>query len=176
VDSAAENDAFLLFADISITSSIAAQPASLFSCLDEELNIDLERFLRYSHARFAENKRRRTEDEENYQRKNKRGRNPRAHYERLYDPDDCEHSSWWNYVSSDKCKGKKSRLAKQFRRHFRMWWESYRALMEEIKRDNWFVEYVYEKPNALSQPGVPLDLLVLGSLRYLGRGWTSDDI
>jgi hypothetical protein len=29
---------------------------------------------------------------------------------------------------------------------------------------------------ALGDVGVPLDLLVLGSLRYLGRGWNFDDL
>ena len=33
-----------------------------------------------------------------------------------------------------------------------------------------------EACNAVGQMGVPLEILVLGSLRYIGRGWTFDDL
>ena len=46
--------------------------------------------------------------------------------------------------------------------------------MNEMHEDYWFPSY--QKKNALGDIEVPLDLLVLGSLRYLGRGWTFDDL
>ena len=44
--------------------------------------------------------------------------------------------------------------------------------MTWIREGNWFPNE--EKPDAIGYPGSPLDLLVLGSLRYMRRGWTSD--
>ena len=54
--------------------------------------------------------------------------------------------------------------------------ESFVSLMKEIRDDGWFKDLGYGKTTAIGLPGVSLDLLVLGSLRYLGRGWTFDDL
>ena len=53
-------------------------------------------------------------------------------------------------------------------------YKSYRDIVAEARNDDWFPSY--EKCNALGQPGTPLDILILGALRYLGRGWTFDDL
>jgi Plant transposon protein len=47
-------------------------------------------------------------------------------------------------------------------------------LMTLMREEQWFEGA--EKPNALGQEGAPLEFLVLGALRYLGRGWTFDDL
>ena len=52
--------------------------------------------------------------------------------------------------------------------------KSYRDIVAEARNDDWFPSY--EKCNALGQPGIPLDILILGALRYLGRAWTFDDL
>lgn len=53
-------------------------------------------------------------------------------------------------------------------------YESFKDLVRLARDNKWFPNY--EKLNALGQKGVPLEILILGSLRYLGRGWTYDDI
>jgi hypothetical protein len=40
--------------------------------------------------------------------------------------------------------------------------------------ENWFPGV--GKPDAAGKLGAPLELLILGALRYLGRGWTFDDL
>jgi hypothetical protein len=95
----------------------------------------------------------------------------------VYDPGAWRTSPWYvSYVLSDHCKDRHTKAGKQFRRRFRMPWDTYRELVQEIRDDKWFVDYGYERCNALGREGVPLDLYVLGALRYMGRGWTFDDI
>jgi hypothetical protein len=94
-----------------------------------------------------------------------------------YDPSRWLNSTWYRmYVLSDACKDRTTRAGRQFRRRFRMPWETYRSLVKEMRDDKWFAEYGYENKTALGHPGVPLDLYLLGALRYLGRGWTFDDV
>lgn len=93
-----------------------------------------------------------------------------------YDPRTSRESAWYHaYVGerSGQCMNPLKKRGKKFRRRFRMPMASFRALITEIREDNWFP--TYEKKNALGDIGVPLELLVLGALRYLGRGWTFDD-
>ena len=62
----------------------------------------------------------------------------------------------------------------QFRRRFRMPYVEFKGLVKLAREQNWFPSY--EKINGCRQPGIPLELFILGALRYLGRGWTFDDI
>jgi len=94
----------------------------------------------------------------------------------VYDPTKWQHSYWHRtYVLSDKCKNRQSQAGKLFRRRFRLPWETFRKLVIDIREEDWF-EGRYEGKTAIGLPGIPIDLYVLGALRYLGRGWTFDDI
>jgi len=89
-----------------------------------------------------------------------------------YVPMRPEDSVWYtlyvqNYPQSPK------QLAK-FRRRFRMPYQKYLELLEDAKNGGWFPRA--ERPNCANKMGVPLSLLILGALRYLGRGWTFDDL
>ena len=53
-------------------------------------------------------------------------------------------------------------------------YDTFEELVDEARKCDWFP--TYEKCNALGQMGIPLDILILGALRYLGRGWTFDDL
>lgn len=87
---------------------------------------------------------------------------------------DPKKSDWYiHYVLSDKC-GHRRREKVKFRRRFRIPWRNYRELVAEAREKKWFPNC--EKPDAVGRYGAPLDLLILGSLRYLGRGWTFDDL
>ena len=64
-------------------------------------------------------------------------------------------------------------LQKQFRNRFRMPYACYLELVEMCREDRNFRRWCAQKKT--KQPS-PIELLVLGLLRYLGRGWTFDDI
>lgn len=93
-----------------------------------------------------------------------------------YDPQTARNSNWYRcYVEqSERCMDPRKKRGKKFRRRFRMPMKCFRELMGIIRDEIWFDKA--EKPNALGQDGAPLELLVLGALRYLGRGWTFDDL
>ena len=91
-----------------------------------------------------------------------------------YDPTIALNSEWYlKYVIKSRLPMSKV-AASTFRRRFRMPYDSFISLVKEAREDNWFPDY--ENCNALGQKGAPLEILMLGSLRYLGRGWTFDDL
>jgi hypothetical protein len=86
----------------------------------------------------------------------------------LYDPSKSRSSSWYrDYVLYPNKWIRKKAEAKKFRRRFRMPMVSFQSFIKKIRRENWFPHV--EAFNALGQMGVPLEILVLGSLRYLGH-------
>ena len=62
----------------------------------------------------------------------------------------------------------------KFRNRFRLPYANYLDLLQWIRDDTRFARWCGEKVNR--KMSSPIELLVLGSLRYLGRGWTFDDI
>ena len=93
----------------------------------------------------------------------------------LYDPDKARSSGWYrDYVLNQTKWINKKKYANKFRRRFRMPMHAFQDLMSKIRNENWFPHA--EAVNAIGQIGVPLDILVLGTLWYLGRGWTFDDL
>ena len=75
------------------------------------------------------------------------------------------------YVSSPNVNCK--RFRRKFRGRFRMPYSSFVAFAEEARVANWFPRWT--SSDATGKTSSPLELLILGSLRYLGRGWTFDD-
>ena len=55
-----------------------------------------------------------------------------------------------------------------------MEYDSYTDLVKEARDGDWFPQY--QGYNSIGQQGICLDILILGALRYLGRGRTFDDI
>ena len=109
--------------------------------------------------------------------KAKRSRDKKGYWdeilqEQIY-PDPRESSWYLLYVKSDRFSTvKKSR--KLFRRRFRLPRDEYVGIVNMAREEEWFPKE--EKPDGTGRLGSPLELLVLGALRYLGRGWTFDDI
>lgn len=62
----------------------------------------------------------------------------------------------------------------KFRVRFRLPYPNYLELIEWIRNDPRFSRWCNVKKN--KKKSSPIELLVLGALRYLGRGWTFDDI
>jgi hypothetical protein len=76
------------------------------------------------------------------------------------------------YVNNPPVHDRKWR--KKFRRRFRMPYEEYLKLVEKCKEDTRFARWL--RQDATGRPSSPIELLVLASLRYLGRGLTFDDL
>ena len=90
-----------------------------------------------------------------------------------YDPELWRQSTWYKkYVNRTQALKRKEEF--KFRKRFRMPRAQVLELTLRARNENWFPSC--ERVNALGQIGIPIDLLILGALRYLGRGWTFDDL
>ena len=66
--------------------------------------------------------------------------------------------------------------AKHFRRNFRLPYEEFEALLEDVFTDKLFEVWTAPKRKVCGVVASPVELLVLATLRYLGRGLTFDDL
>lgn len=87
-------------------------------------------------------------------------------------------SLWWILYIQDP-QPDNSQWSKTFRKRFRLPYESFRQLLsmiddEKETPDDCF--YRWREDGVSNRKVSPMELLVLGSLRYLGRGWTFDDL
>ena len=83
-------------------------------------------------------------------------------------------SPWWSmYVELPNLQLQK--FHHKFRRRFRMPYEQFLKVLEDMKDEELFCRWS-NACDAVGQQASPLELLLLGSLRYLGRGWTFDDL
>ena len=57
-----------------------------------------------------------------------------------------------------------------------MSYDSYLQHLEDVKECPLFVTWAEERKDCTGRDASPLELLLLGTLRYLGRGWTLDDV
>ncbi|KAG7336915.1 DDE superfamily endonuclease [Nitzschia inconspicua] len=93
-------------------------------------------------------------------------------------------SLWYNMYCQTGCQERMSDFHSKFRRRFRLPYDQYRELVEMCTADSMkedgtslFKRWRPGKKAALTgKPAAPLELLVLTTLRYLGRGWTFDDL
>jgi len=67
------------------------------------------------------------------------------------------------------------KFRKRFRLRFRLPYEEYKLLLTEVKTDDRYFKR-WNGKDAVGTQASPLELLLLGGLRYLGRGWTLDDL
>ena len=82
-------------------------------------------------------------------------------------------SSWYiSYVVSPQLND--VRFIKKFRRRFRCSYDSFLKLLEMAKEEVLFQRW--RSTDAFGRDCSPIELLLLGSLRYIGRGWTFDDL
>jgi hypothetical protein len=93
-------------------------------------------------------------------------------------------SAWWEDYIDDPQPGNQH-WAKEFRQNFRLPYASYVKILGMISSSNqseglfdrWKTNSnCYESENKKNKKVSPIELLLLGSLRYLGRGWTFDDM
>ena len=69
-----------------------------------------------------------------------------------------------------------SRAKAKFRRCFRLPYGQFCQLLNLLEEDDRFQRWWKGSCNGAGMAASPLLLPLLGSLRYLGRGWTFDDI
>jgi hypothetical protein len=90
-------------------------------------------------------------------------------------------SSWYVLYCSSDCQDLTPNFESKFRRRFRLPYNEYNELVQLcIEESEKLVGYFRRwKPGTKAADGSissPIELLVLTSLRYLGRGWTFDDL
>ena len=82
-------------------------------------------------------------------------------------------SLWYNlYISCPQTNDK--RFLQKFRHRFRLPYHKFVSILEEATNENWFPKWA-DRKLLNGKRHTPLSLLILGSLRYLGRGFTFDD-
>jgi hypothetical protein len=86
-----------------------------------------------------------------------------------------EDSLWYKaYVCNFLMVEPESSMAKKFRERFRLPYTNFLQLVASVSESDLFDRWCGYKSN--NKQASPIELLVLGSLRYLGRGWTFDDV
>ena len=89
-----------------------------------------------------------------------------------YGPYDTE---WYRqYVEDLQVDNLKFR--KKFRRHFRCSYLSFKKHLEEVKGSKLFKAWADRAHDCVGSASSPIELLLLGALRYIGRGWCFDDL
>jgi len=87
-------------------------------------------------------------------------------------------SNWYSqYVYTPRhCEETRTskRFNKQFHQCFRLPYEQFEELVMEMKHSNHFQRWMHT--DAAKWESSPLELLLLGTLRYLSHGWTFDDL
>ena len=78
------------------------------------------------------------------------------------------------YVYVDCLLDEDQRFHGKFRRRFRMPFNQFTIFVEEVKRENYFPWWM--GGDATGRQSSPIELLLLGALRYLGHGFTFDDL
>jgi len=86
-----------------------------------------------------------------------------------------KYSVWYsNYIEYPQENDKK--WSKLFRNRFRMPYSAFLDLVNGCKGSDYFVQWQRGKHKYNKQENYPISLLVLTALRYMGRGWTLDDL
>jgi DDE superfamily endonuclease len=165
------------------------RPCSLLECMDNGI-LNSEKYLQYS-ARESEREERLlalqlkmiqsmgyTKGRVTYQRGKRKYKALTPYY---FDDDGTKvylrprQSSWYMmYVKSPSLDNEK--FKKKFRRRFRMPYELYKRLVERIQAEDVFRRWHPQGRDAFGTKASPIELLLLGALRYLGRGLTFDDL
>ena len=84
-------------------------------------------------------------------------------------------SSWYSmYIENADIEN--NGFKKKFRRRFRMPYPSFVELVNLTKASVLFQRWSDNNHDAAGKKTAPIELLVLAALRYLGRGWTFDDL
>jgi len=84
-----------------------------------------------------------------------------------------EESLWNKFYIHNFFITQDAKLVKAFRNRFRLPYPQFLELVDDIRSNDLFNRWCGYKSN--NKRVLPVELLILGLLRYLGRGWTFDD-
>ena len=87
---------------------------------------------------------------------------------RQFDGDKCMWTKYTTHSGPDGHSDETSPAGKRFRRRFRVPWTMYRWIVDRINADD-NLRDLRTPVDATKRPGIPVDILVLASLRILGR-------
>jgi hypothetical protein len=159
------------------------RPKTILECY-EDGKIDITKVFLYQQRSIDERRRtiKRKRDlkpeHENKEKKKRQKRNRRSSVVQCRDEKGIirdvhpTESNW--YVQYISCPSHSNQFFKKFRRRFRLTYHEYLTLVEESREKQYFPSYM--RKDAAGRDSSPLELMILGALRYLGRGWTFDDI
>ena len=82
-------------------------------------------------------------------------------------------SMWYHLYVSCPHSGDE-RFEKMFRRRLRLPYQSFLEFVEDARANNWFPRST--RCDATKKDPLSLELLILGAFRYIGRGFTFDDL
>lgn len=174
------------------SSSTAFTPRSLIQCMNREGKIDMQLYYLYNRRkrRIRNNdeldaiiKQCALEEKDTIKIKSTRKRTPRSCLKRNLNfcrssdgtliPVGPTTSTWFNtYVQNPTLEDSKFHYL--FRRRFRCSYDSFLKLYDLVKQDDLFLRW--QVTDAAFREPSSLQLMLLGALRYLGRGWTFDDL
>ena len=80
--------------------------------------------------------------------------------------------TFWNVNYLERPHVENACFEKKFRNRFRLPYRSFKELLIDTKANHLIKRWTHKRFNI----DLVLGLLLLGSLRYLGRGWTFDDL
>ena len=86
-----------------------------------------------------------------------------------------EDTMWYKLYVDNLLMEEEVKFQSKFRSRFRLPYQNYLELVDECKISTHFSRWHVKKEGYIRRTS-PIELLVLGALRYLGRGWTFDDI
>ena len=86
---------------------------------------------------------------------------------------DWRTSTWGKMVQEESYKDPDTPQGKNFRRRFRMPWRVWEEACAEVKAKGWWAA---GSKDATGRASAPVELLVLGVFRMLGRACTFDDL
>lgn len=166
------------------------RPRSIAECVRPDGGLDLNKYQAYVKYKAAIVRKRitndisssweerSTEDEEIQKPPTKKRRPKQVVMARRSEDGELEiipptESSWYMmYVNSPMCND--DRFLDKFRNRFRLPYAQYLELVGDCSQNEIFSRWM--GCDATKKPASPIELLLLGALRYLGRGWTFDDL
>jgi Plant transposon protein len=179
------------------TSQPVAPPKSLLHCFDANGDFDTELLFQYHRHQLRQDTLCKkvssslvnaalsaAESEENVEyerplkiRKHRSCHRHQINIQRLDDgrivPIEPTGSSWYiQYVLYPNVND--SKFVERFRRRFRCNYASFTIILQLVQENPMFKRW--QGTDAAGRSASPIELLLLGSLRYLGRGWSFDDL
>ena len=87
---------------------------------------------------------------------------------------DALKSSWYKDYIRNGNPPHGAKLLKTFKKRFNMTFVTFQDLVKKAKDNEWFPDY--EKDYTFGQKNVSLDILILTSVRFMGRGGEVDEL